>query len=384
MKKVKLSQEDLPEFEQMIDFLQDYFVMCMKKEKSPANLPLEFEKAFGKNINFYLKQKMAYVALLRMQENFIPLEVIEMYLTYLEKMKNLAQQLNLKEPIEYATLFMYLLQKGYISLNGEYNFINSNDFKEYILGLLPIFDNKGVCRHHSKACSDFINYSFNDNDKVGATSMACELRLQDESYKQKINRMFNNFGSTVKKINLSVINSNLFSSSMLFNSPNHMFTLIRDNNHLIGIDCTNIQLVRLINEKNGKGKSIISEKFYDYILDKKNFSTEYMNNGSYEYYMINSLLSNNNFDSSNYDILYITFLATMLKLFDVNDNIFDYFCENTRKLKEEMVHLVNELNIPSPIDLNLWWSDQSFNYRVGFVPQFLSIDYTTKRQLTKK
>ena len=107
MKKVKLSQEDLPEFEQMIDFLQDYFVMCMKKEKSPANLPLEFEKAFGKNINFYLKQKMAYVALLRMQENFIPLELIEMYLTYLEKMKNLSQQLNLKEPIEYATLYIF-------------------------------------------------------------------------------------------------------------------------------------------------------------------------------------------------------------------------------------------------------------------------------------
>lgn len=387
MKKVKLSQEDLPIFEQMTDFFQDYFAKCLKGEKSPAELPLEFESLFGKDVDFYLKQKAITIGLLWMQRMFIPLELRQMYCSYLGEMTRLAQKLNLDGPLEYAVLFTHLLHEGCISLNGKFNFENSNFEQEDILGILPIFDNKGVCRNHAAACSDFLSFSF-DDDEISSIVACCNLKLTNESINEMFDRKLDAFTNSVKVA--KVANTSLFSFvlttiSNLFYENNHMITLIKSNSEIFGLDCTNCQIVKILNSEFAQSVPLPSLKTFDYHLHT-DFSTELFNNGDPEYFRINALLANNNYDILEDDELKLRFKSAFKKII-ANENATQYinsFCENTRKLREEMLLFASTLQIPSYADIIYWWELESNKYQIGFYPKASDTEYTDKSNYVKR
>lgn len=388
LQKVRLSSEDLPLFEQMVSFLAKRFFDYYKEEQDPINLSLEFDNKFGNDVNMDIKQKVAFVAILKMKQYFIPDELKQLYYTYLKEMVSLAQQLNLDGPLEYAVLFTYLLHNGNISLNGKFNFKMPNKKQDNILPIISIFQNKGVCRNHAVACSDFINFAFANNEQIISTIETCKYKKAKRPIMQTVDKNLTKTNNTNKLTQISSFK--LFKSSIqtLFTINNHMFTLIKDDNHIFGIDCTNRQIVKIFNGEIGKSFPTADLKSQDYILDNElnHISAELYNNGNSEYYMINALLSTDNFsvlDNNELDLRFISALEK-ISVCEYNEHLINSFSCSTKNIREEMLSLISNLKIPLTEDLLTYCLKKILNQDSEFFYEFLSIDYTTERQLTKK
>ncbi len=84
-------------------------------------------------------------------------EIRSLYNEFINNYKKLNRNFDLNNPIEIYTMFNYLLYKGYLSKNKEFNFSKKGVREVYGLSGINILNGTGVCRHISEMLDDILN-----------------------------------------------------------------------------------------------------------------------------------------------------------------------------------------------------------------------------------
>lgn len=158
-------------------------------------------------------------------------ELEEDYLYLLHDILLLGNNYHLENITELFSIFSYLLQNGYLSLNHEFLF--SKNVKEEILYFFPlsIIDGKASCRHIAPFLTDLLKMkgycAFNSsillNDQFNLYSFNDELKEEDNFYEE--NDM-NNLEIEFNHIITFVTNEN---SSVFLDPTNHTIYFIDKN-----------------------------------------------------------------------------------------------------------------------------------------------------------
>lgn len=214
---------------------------CEKLKKIIRNYPFMFRN-FSRVVDEALDaRKNGLYDSLNRNENCY--EIMEEYMSLLEKMSYLAKELNLNNSLELSVLFSYLLWNGYLSKRKVHKFQSEN--RKMIAGLLfaDITDGIGVCLNYSEMLKDFLKYCgyqsiillnhFDNNTKIDYIMNIGRIKSDDSQSKE---RNFN-----VKK-------------------ADHTFNLIEENNKLYIYDSTNLLLYNINDWNsasliNGRGKN---------------------------------------------------------------------------------------------------------------------------------
>jgi len=86
-------------------------------------------------------------------------ECTELYDKFVTSIANLFEKLQIKNPLEIAVLYNYILEKGYLSKDSKYKyhiFKNEDELYHELLGT-RITTGYGVCRHNASLLTDILN-----------------------------------------------------------------------------------------------------------------------------------------------------------------------------------------------------------------------------------
>lgn len=185
------------------------------------------------------------------------LEIMKTYKLLLEKMHQLAKELNIGNSLELSILFSYLLWNGYLSKNKKHQYIDYDD-EPIILGMnfINVLNGYGVCRNYSEMLKDFLNYS-GYQSVILANYMSNNIKVDYimDIQKRRIQMPGNSKTFQIRK-------------------ANHAFNLIEDKGMYI-YDPTNLLLYNSKNQSvatlvNGKGKNkIFPYQSYDFCYSKE-------------------------------------------------------------------------------------------------------------------
>lgn len=184
------------------------------------------------------------------------IDLVDKYNKILSQTVKLSKELDIDNSLELSILYTYLLWNGYFSMNK--NLFYDSNMRKQIIGLYPlnIMHGNGVCLNFSYMLKDFLRMS-------GFGSAVLYAKVEDgliHSYRPNINR-------PVSKIKLNtIILRKIFSPPK--NSPNHAFTLIKENNKYYVYDPTNIcmfnvESTKKVNLLGGNGSADIYLKISD-------------------------------------------------------------------------------------------------------------------------
>lgn len=105
-------------------------------------------------------------------------QIRDLYGEFIKNYNKLNKIFNLNDPIEIYTMFNYLLYKGYLSKNKEFEF--SDKLARDILGLfgVNIITGHGVCRHISGALTDVLNDYGIESYQLGGYSTDYSINIE--------------------------------------------------------------------------------------------------------------------------------------------------------------------------------------------------------------
>lgn len=176
------------------------------------------------------------------------------YKEMLEKYKNLAIELNLKNALEISMLFSYMMWNGYYSVDKKYSYKLENRLLIPGLFSFDIIRGNGVCLAHSQLLSDYLNVCSKKSSFI-----SCTFESVDSSNLKKFKppiRRVHNFDTKYKIISV-ILSSLLCGKNEKFG--NHSVTLIEDDNKFYVCDSTNLYFAKIENKSiatviNGNGK----------------------------------------------------------------------------------------------------------------------------------
>lgn len=243
-------------------------------------------------------------------------EALNEYKILLQKTTFLANELNLKNSLEFSNLFTYLLWNGYFSKNKylEYNMNNKNIIEG--LEAFDIINGKGVCLNFSSMLKDFLNISgfqsvtlINNFDKNAKTNYIPKAK------------------KNVAKNKVNTKTFNMLTTPLSNKIGNHVFNLILENNKFYIYDSTNFLLLELKNVNtakviNGRGRFVL-KPYYSY----------YLNCFDNENKILNQFNHTNDFNSPYNRGDYIYTWEKCIELFKANEYLFrDYYISSKKNI----------------------------------------------------
>lgn len=176
------------------------------------------------------------------------------YYEMLNKYKDLALELKLKNAHEISMLFSYMMWNGYYSVDKKYSYKLQDRLLIPGLYSFDIIRGNGVCLSHSQLLSDYLNVCSKKSSFI-----SCNFELNETSnlntFKPSIRRVHN------IDIRLKFISTILSSLLCTKNSKNgnHSVTLIEDDNKFYVCDSTNLYFAQIEDDSiatiiNGSGK----------------------------------------------------------------------------------------------------------------------------------
>lgn len=245
---------------------------------------------------------------------------------------SLARSLDIQDPIEIFSLYVYMYRGGYLSYNHQ--FIYDTDMKDLALfNGLDVIRGTGVCRSISSMLTDIYqkmgfnssNLSVNTNSEtITNLSHLCPLKLEKSEKGGKFAKIVGNFTKVIKL-------------------PNHLITVVDDTNYSYPLDPTNDGI--LYPSKFGKLRVHNNPKLgmqnYISILTLQsligNFTTPNKIPGAIKQLNMNTI------ELSTFEFLY----RNTLCIIERNKDKLDEFYEENKQLYEQ-IHLESE-NINSMI-----------------------------------
>ncbi len=100
-------------------------------------------------------------------------QIRELYNYFLNSYNKLNKIFDLSNPVEIYTMFTYLLNKGYLSKNRKFEFLDRQEIDLKVLLGTEVITGKAVCRHISSMLTDILN-------KCGIES--CQLGIYSKIY----------------------------------------------------------------------------------------------------------------------------------------------------------------------------------------------------------
>lgn len=161
------------------------------------------------------------------------------YIEILQKTKKLAQELNLKNSLEIANLYTYLLWNGYFSRNK--SLVYKSDDRLMVDGYysLDIMNGYGVCLNFSDMLTDLINQC-----DYSAAILINKLGKPKREYMPKIERPMTKSKKNVQDIFVAPIVTSVIG--------NHAFTLIKEQKGMYIYDATNLMALNIKNKFKAK------------------------------------------------------------------------------------------------------------------------------------
>ncbi len=266
--------------------------------------------AIGTVLQFYVEKKT---------DEYTDLKVY--YDEIIDRFINLANNLELTDPIEIFSLYVYMYRGGYLSNN--HNFQYHTDMKDLaLLNGLDVIRGSGVCRSITSMLTDIYkkmgfrssNLSVNtDGETIRNLSHICPLKLQKSENGAKFAKIISSFTKIIKL-------------------PNHLITIVDDTSYSYTLDPTNDGI--LYPSKFGKLRIYNSPKLgmqnYVSILTLQslmgNFTTPNKIPG-----VINQL-GMDTIELSTFEYLY----RNALEIINRNKNLLDSFYEANKNLYEQI------------------------------------------------
>lgn len=106
-------------------------------------------------------------------------EIRKLYKEFLKNYNKLNKIFNLENPIEISSMFNYLLYKGYLSVNKEFEF--SDNKKERAFNSLRgvnVISGQGVCRHISAMLTDILNEDGIESSQLGVYCRLYSINIE--------------------------------------------------------------------------------------------------------------------------------------------------------------------------------------------------------------
>lgn len=173
--------------------------------------------AFGAIANFYVERKT---------EEYKDLK--NYYEEIIKSFEDLANTLDLTDPIEIFSLYVYMYRGGYFSYQHKFTYdINMKDLS--LLNGLDVIRGTGVCRSISSMLTDIYNQmGFNSNNMIVNTdretiqnlSHLSPMKLEKSSQGSKFSKIITDFTKVIKL-------------------PNHLITVVDDTEYSYTLDPTN-------------------------------------------------------------------------------------------------------------------------------------------------
>ena len=152
----------------------------------------------------------------------------EYYNKVIDNFISFAQSLDIKDPIEIFSLYVYLYRGGYLSYNHQFTYdIDMKDLS--LLNGLDVIRGTGVCRSISSMLTDIYqrigfnssNLSVNTNgETIQNLSHLCPLKLEKSEKGGKFAKVISSFTKVIKL-------------------PNHLITIVDDTKYSYPLDPTN-------------------------------------------------------------------------------------------------------------------------------------------------
>lgn len=173
--------------------------------------------AIGTVVQFYAERKT---------EEYKDLK--KYYEEIINRFTDLANSLELTDPIEIFSLYVYMYRGGYFSY--QHQFIYDIDMKDLsLLNGLDVIRGRGVCRSISSMLTDIYqkmgfhsnNLSVNtDRETINSLSHLCPLKLEKSQSGSKFAKIIGDFTKVIKL-------------------PNHLITIVDDTKYSYTLDPTN-------------------------------------------------------------------------------------------------------------------------------------------------
>lgn len=242
-------------------------------------------------------------------------ESVMCYNKLLNKYKDLALELNLKNALEISILFTYMLWNGYYSVTKEHSYKLQGRLLIPGLYSFDVIRGNGVCLAYAQLLSDYLNVCSKKSSFISCTIPSKENAIV-RTYMPPIQRKYN---SNIKsEIESKVLN--FVFKGVVKKTGNHVITLIEEDDKFYGYDATN---------------------FYVLSLKDENTASLINGEGNYHIHPLNSLISYPYADNNR---LYEKILEqSSKKVYTRKEIIFDY--ENIIEFIKENVNLLDDAYI---------------------------------------